>query len=238
MPSISQNKTNWNFLLIVIVLIVFVGTGIYFLLSETTEPVGCTMEAKRCPDGSYVGRIPPDCEFTECPPVIMPDETADLIPNEVEGWQTYRNEEHGFEIKYPDNWIISETEECSYQFRKDFKTVVHLKPEWSQVRERYICIDIANNEEQLSLVQYFEGQKKEIEENGHVIYFPFVDLDPTETFVINNRTFYRFWIPGVIGTVNVFTDCKKHIFNIYSYAGKEEFFEIKDQVITAFKFLE
>ncbi len=106
MPSISQNKTNWNFLLIVIVLIVFVGTGIYFLLSETTEPVGCTMEAKRCPDGSYVGRIPPDCEFTECPPVIMPDETADLIPNEVEGWQTYRNEEYGFEVKYPLYWLL------------------------------------------------------------------------------------------------------------------------------------
>ncbi|NYZ77745.1 eight-cysteine-cluster domain-containing protein [Candidatus Micrarchaeota archaeon] len=30
-------------------------------------PVACTMEAKLCPDGSYVGRVPPDCEFEECP---------------------------------------------------------------------------------------------------------------------------------------------------------------------------
>ena len=27
----------------------------------------CTMDAMRCPDGSYVGRIPPNCEFAVCP---------------------------------------------------------------------------------------------------------------------------------------------------------------------------
>ncbi len=27
------------------------------------EPVACTMDAKQCPDGSYVGRTGPDCEF-------------------------------------------------------------------------------------------------------------------------------------------------------------------------------
>lgn len=29
--------------------------------------VACTMEAMLCPDGSYVGRRPPDCEFAKCP---------------------------------------------------------------------------------------------------------------------------------------------------------------------------
>lgn len=29
--------------------------------------VVCTMEAKLCPDGSYVGRTGPKCEFTPCP---------------------------------------------------------------------------------------------------------------------------------------------------------------------------
>ncbi len=27
----------------------------------------CTMDAMACPDGSYVGRIPPSCEFASCP---------------------------------------------------------------------------------------------------------------------------------------------------------------------------
>ena len=33
------------------------------------EPVFCTMDAKLCPDGSYVGREGPKCEFRKCPDV-------------------------------------------------------------------------------------------------------------------------------------------------------------------------
>jgi putative hemolysin len=31
------------------------------------EQVMCTADAKICPDGTGVGRIPPDCEFAQCP---------------------------------------------------------------------------------------------------------------------------------------------------------------------------
>lgn len=31
------------------------------------EQVFCTMDAKICPDGSSVGRVPPSCEFAPCP---------------------------------------------------------------------------------------------------------------------------------------------------------------------------
>lgn len=41
---------------------------------EETGPVACTMDAKQCPDGSYVGRVAPNCEFAPCPP---PAEEAD-----------------------------------------------------------------------------------------------------------------------------------------------------------------
>lgn len=36
------------------------------------EPVACTMDAKMCPDGSYVGRTGPKCEFAACPTVEQP----------------------------------------------------------------------------------------------------------------------------------------------------------------------
>ena len=35
--------------------------------SEDNNQVVCTMEAKLCPDGSYVGRSGPMCEFAACP---------------------------------------------------------------------------------------------------------------------------------------------------------------------------
>lgn len=34
---------------------------------QPPEQVFCTMDAKMCPDGSFVGRIPPDCKFAPCP---------------------------------------------------------------------------------------------------------------------------------------------------------------------------
>ncbi len=34
---------------------------------SSEESVVCTMDAKLCPDGSYVGRTGPDCQFEACP---------------------------------------------------------------------------------------------------------------------------------------------------------------------------
>lgn len=35
--------------------------------SPTATQKACTLEAKICPDGSYVGRTGPNCEFAPCP---------------------------------------------------------------------------------------------------------------------------------------------------------------------------
>lgn len=35
------------------------------------EPVYCTQEVKQCPDGSYVGRSGPKCEFAPCPNELL-----------------------------------------------------------------------------------------------------------------------------------------------------------------------
>ncbi len=36
-------------------------------LKPKPKEVACTMEVKTCPDGSYVGRSGPACEFASCP---------------------------------------------------------------------------------------------------------------------------------------------------------------------------
>lgn len=52
-----------------VALVAVVG-GLWFMNSTPVEaPVGqvCTMDAKLCPDGSYVSRSGPNCEFAQCP---------------------------------------------------------------------------------------------------------------------------------------------------------------------------
>ncbi|MDO8565503.1 MAG: hypothetical protein Q7R67_02700 [bacterium] len=58
----------------IVVLLIILGLGgavfgytQYKSSEEEGEQVYCTMEAKLCPDGSYVGRSGPKCEFAPCP---------------------------------------------------------------------------------------------------------------------------------------------------------------------------
>ncbi len=62
--------------LIITALLVVVGGVVYSVKTfmspaapeglEAPGMVACTMEAKQCPDGSYVGRGGPKCEFAPC----------------------------------------------------------------------------------------------------------------------------------------------------------------------------
>ena len=141
-------------LLIAVQMIVFAN---YFgIPNRTANPdeqyIFCTQEAKQCPDGSYVSRTGPNCEFTLCPSEALceggecPDTQRDIIFGQeaeelcghqppahcVMGWQLgcgrktrkwdcylqaggtekidistwkiYRNEEYGFEVRYPNDW--------------------------------------------------------------------------------------------------------------------------------------
>jgi hypothetical protein len=78
---------------VIIALLIITAVGGYFGYSKLNQQkqVACTMEAKICPDGSSVGRSGPNCEFTVC-------------PEQNNNWKTYKNEEYGFEINFPDSW--------------------------------------------------------------------------------------------------------------------------------------
>lgn len=57
-----------NILIGLLVLIVLGGAGVWLYNRTPKESqVACTMEALSCPDGSYVGRSGPQCQFSACP---------------------------------------------------------------------------------------------------------------------------------------------------------------------------
>lgn len=59
------------------------------------QPVYCTQDAKLCPDGSYVGRQGPKCEFDPCP-------EKNNEQSEIVGWKTYVDEKVQFQ--YPEDF--------------------------------------------------------------------------------------------------------------------------------------
>lgn len=88
---------------LVLILVLTVAGGAYYLgakgifnLKQSSTGRACTEEAKICPDGTSVGRVGPNCEFTECP-----------VSNETANWKTYTNANLGFQMRYPDNVEIT-----------------------------------------------------------------------------------------------------------------------------------
>jgi hypothetical protein len=72
---------NNRFFILVFIVVVFILGGLLYVYNpdpaefknpNEKEPVACTMDAKLCPDGSYVGRVGPNCEFKECPASTTP----------------------------------------------------------------------------------------------------------------------------------------------------------------------
>ncbi|MFA5999942.1 MAG: hypothetical protein WC783_03110 [Candidatus Paceibacterota bacterium] len=78
------NKQLLGWILIVIFILI-----IYYFFTikqnQETEEVFCTQEALQCPDGSYVGRTGPKCEFAAC-------------PDQVSIAGTLRQDQNGFQL--------------------------------------------------------------------------------------------------------------------------------------------
>ena len=72
--------------------------------ATSTDQVACTMEAKLCPDGSYVGRQGPRCEFKACPGLNI----------DISSWKKVTHEGYGFGLSYPKNYKYTDRIKTTY----------------------------------------------------------------------------------------------------------------------------
>lgn len=98
MPTTPKKGSSWGVVLVIAIVLIaaYVAYADYSgMWPFTPKEIACTMEAKQCPDGSYVGRTGPNCEFAECPSATSGG-TAD--------WLTYTNTDGKYSFKYPSAW--------------------------------------------------------------------------------------------------------------------------------------
>ncbi len=112
------------YILLGILLLVAFGGGYYFGAGKNiisvlfrNNPKICTQDAKQCLDGSYVGRIGPNCEFKSCPaskPTPSPSEVVYTESSHSASWETYSFEKYvsrygraySLSFSYPPNWKV------------------------------------------------------------------------------------------------------------------------------------
>jgi len=186
MPFLTQGKTNWKYILILLILTVIVGGGILWWIWNNVfveKPLSiCGPSGKyywinisNCDKSCLTAE---DCKFTCGCGAINKRETChtqgityDCVDKEVKcennicvvgeekakdetaNWKIYRNEEYGFEVKYPKgkDWKISET---SLPFGFHFR----FGPEGC------IWISVIENPENLSVEKFYEEVYKNLTE--------------------------------------------------------------------------
>jgi hypothetical protein len=84
------------------------------------------MDAKMCPDGSYVGRVAPDCAFAQCPNEAV-----------TTSWKTFTNTKQGVSFKYPENPVTSELSTNTAVYI----SIVDWPPQIQIINERFACIE-------------------------------------------------------------------------------------------------
>lgn len=72
-------------------------------IGQPVSDIGCTLEARICPDGSSVGRSGPDCKFEECP------ESKDTGV-----WRTYTDNSLGISFGYPEDLLTDYIHEVDW----------------------------------------------------------------------------------------------------------------------------
>lgn len=114
------------FLLIVgIIIVIFGGYWIYTIFFPEENVVFCALEVRQCPDGTYVSRMPPTCEYAACPRTEAPPEIGEhpdnsIVVLDISDWNTYRNPKYKLELKYPPSWKEGSELDAREELNVDF----------------------------------------------------------------------------------------------------------------------
>ncbi|MFH1111585.1 MAG: hypothetical protein V1712_00755 [Patescibacteria group bacterium] len=167
------------------------------------------------------------------PEIILPWISTDNVDTSI--WQTYRNEQYGFEVKYPENFYITSVSERLGDIYQEF--VVDLAKYKIPPPIEYDGVRIAIGTFSGDFEKYIDERIKQGLETGNDIYGSNVSINDVvkSEIVINNSIGYKVdGMHGSGGGPNIYFAKKGKIFSIGNSLGDDKLF---NQILSTFKFI-
>lgn len=195
-----------------VVVIVLIGTTIYFAMSKNVnQPAATTSNVVQQPVPTPVAQKP-----TPTPVAQQTNQPT----NKTAGWQTYKNEQYGFEFKYPKEWnIVDTTKGAGYAAFE-----ISLYPNYD-IKEPF--------EEAPPLLQIFQSRETLDE------YFRKTDSSNKQPYILSGLSGYIISNPILSGPIYAFSkNGKAFVINIYLKESNNLNVGIKEamEILSTFKF--
>ncbi len=168
--------------------------------------------------------------------------------NELEDWNTYRNNEYGYEIKYPNNW--KETEIESYSYRDDKGELINdaqISFVNSEGKGEYVKVRILSNPQNLEPLM-FHKESCTIFSDGPASREYFCKQGYKESKNVSNgeNNFLQYTLPDAVPYVSsqisgngyLYEIIREFIdYSIYEDSLSSEYETIYDKMLFTFKLL-
>jgi hypothetical protein len=149
---------------------------------------------------------------------VEPQTQQNSNNSETADWKTYRNEELGFEFKYPENWVIEKTSNyisfCSTKYLDANECVI---------------LRTYDNPSNLSLRDFVGNNAEELMINLE-------DSFGEQEKIINGRSVFYFEEPAIGTLSNYFISANQRILHFQASDYEYETDKVCEKIISIFKF--